>query len=305
MDRLAAMQAFVSVVETGSFTRAAQALRLGRATVTELVQQLEAHLQVRLLQRTTRSVRPTVEGAAYFERAVALLADIAEAEASVGHAAAAPRGRLRVDVPSPLARQVLVPALPEFHARHPGIVLELGASDRTVDLVGEGVDCVIRGGELADPSLVARKLADLAFGVYAAPAYLARAGVPVHPREIDAGGSQRMVAFVSMRTGRRPLPMTLEREGERIEVRGRHALALDDGNAYMAAGVAGLGLLCAPAYLARPHLASGELVQVLADWQVETMPLYLAWPSRRHVSARLRAFIDWAAQAVPRGIGGG
>lgn len=293
MDRFDAMRAFVRVVDSGSFTRAAASLRIGRTAVTQLVQQLEARLRVRLLNRTTRKVALTADGATYYARAVRLLADLDEAEASLSNAAASPRGRLRVDVPSPLARLLLIPALPAFHARWPDIVLELGVSDRVVDLVGEHVDCVIRGGELADQSLAARKLADLAFGLYAAPAYLERVAAPVHPRDLSGDGPHRMVAFQSMRTGQHPLPFSLERDGERVALRGRHLLAVDDGNAYLAAGLAGIGIVCAPTYTARAHVAAGELVPLLVDWRVGAMPLYLAYPANRHVSARLRVFIDW------------
>lgn len=148
MDRFDAMQAFARVVETGSFTKAAATLHMSRTTVTQLVQQLEARLRVRLLNRTTRQVNVTADGAAYYERVVRLLADVDDAETSLSSASRAPRGRLRVDVPSPFARMILVPALPAFHTRHPEIQLDLGVSDRRIDLIGENVDCVVRGGTI-------------------------------------------------------------------------------------------------------------------------------------------------------------
>ncbi|TYT25511.1 LysR family transcriptional regulator [Luteimonas viscosa] len=298
MDRFDAMQAFVRVVETGSFTRAAESLRISRTSATQLVQRLEQRLRVRLLNRTTRRVALTSEGALFYERALRLLADMAEAEASVAGVAAAPGGRLRVDVPSPFARLVLVPALPDFHARYPDLRLELGVSDRVVDLVDDNVDCVVRGGVLVDQSLVARKLVDLRMASYAAPAYLARAGMPVHPRELSEDGAHRLVAFQSMRSGSQVLPLDMQRGGERVQVRGHHLLAVDDGNAYVAAGVAGLGVLCMPAYLARGHLEAGELVEVLADWRMDALPLSVAYRPNRHVSARLRVFIDWLLDVV-------
>ena len=146
---------------------------------------LAARLRVRLLNRTTRQVNVTADGAAYYERVVRLLADMDDAETSLSGAAAVPRGRLRVDVPSPLARLVLIPALPDFHAQYPDIQLDMGVSDRIVNIIGENVDCVVRGGELTDPSLMARHVGDLQLGVYAAPSYLARAGTPLHPHELD------------------------------------------------------------------------------------------------------------------------
>ncbi len=166
MDRFDAMQAFVRVVETGSFTKAALTLHMSKTTVTQLVQQLEARLRVKLLNRTTRQVHVTADGAAYDERAVRLLVDLDDAETSLSSATAAPRGRLRVDVPSPLARMLLVPAFPELHARYPDLQIEMGVSDRMVDLIGDNVDCVIRGGEVTQPSLIARHVGDLQLGVF-------------------------------------------------------------------------------------------------------------------------------------------
>jgi DNA-binding transcriptional LysR family regulator len=185
MDRFDAMQAFARVVEAGSFTKAAQTLHMSKTTVTQLVQQLEARLRVKLLNRTTRQVKVTADGAAYYERVVRLLADMEDADTSLSSAVASPRGRLRVDVPSPLARLILMPALPAFHARYPDIELHMGVSDRMVDLIGDNVDCVLRGGEITDPSLIARHVGDLPIGVYAAPSYLQRAGTPQHPGELE------------------------------------------------------------------------------------------------------------------------
>src|SRR5690606_33951177 len=199
MDRFDAMQAFARVVETGSFTKAAQTLHMSKTTVTQLVQQLEARLRVRLLNRTTRKVNVTPDGAAYYERVLKLLADMDDAETSLSGAQASPRGRLRVDVPSPFASMLLVPALPQFYARYPDIQLHLGVSDRVVDLIDENVDCVLRGGEITIPSLVARHVGDLSLGVYAAPGYLKQAGLPAHPSELEAP-HHRIVGFYWSRT---------------------------------------------------------------------------------------------------------
>lgn len=296
MDRFDAMQAFARVVEAGSFTRAAEQLQWSRATVTQLVQQLEARLRVKLLHRTTRQVRVTADGAAYYERVLQLLADMDDAETSLSGAAAAPRGLLRVDVPSPLARLVLVPALPGFHARHPDIQLHMGVSDRLVDLIGDNVDCVVRGGALRDSTLMARQVAELQLGAYAAPAYLQQHGVPAHPQALE-NTHHRIVGYLWKRIGR-AMPMTLQRGQERLEVQGRYVVALDDGNAYLAAGLAGLGVLWLPHYMAAAHLASGELVPLFDDWRLDPMPLYVVFPPNRHVSAKLRVFIDWVAEVM-------
>lgn len=296
MDRFDAMQAFARVVEAGSFTRAAETLRLNKTSVTQLIQQLEAHLRVKLLHRTTRKVQVTADGAAYYERVLRLLADLDDAETSLSGASASPRGRLRVDVPSPLARLVLIPALPGFHARYPDIQIDMGVSDRMVDLIGDNVDCVLRGGEITTPSLVARRVGELPMCTCAAPAYLQRAGTPEHPGEL-ANTHHHAVGFLNTRTGR-VAPYRLRRGAEQISVQPRYVLAVDDGNAYLAAGLAGLGVLCLPAYMAAEHLARGELVPLFADWQTEPMPLSLAYPANRYQSAKLRLFIDWVVELL-------
>jgi DNA-binding transcriptional LysR family regulator len=296
MDRIDAMQAFARVVETRSFTQAAATLHLSKTTVTQLVQQLEARLRVKLLNRTTRKVNVTADGAAYYERVVRLLADMDDAETSLSSASASPRGRLRVDVPSPLARMILVPALPAFHARYPDIQLDMGVSDRMVDLIGENVDCVVRGGEITDPSLIARRVGELRLGVYAAPGYLEREGMPAHPQALE-DTHHRIVGFRWSRNGR-TFPYAMHRGGERLEVQGRYVFSVDDGNAYLEAGLAGVGVLWLPDYMARAHAARGELVPLFTDWQLDPMPLYLAFPPSRHVSAKLRVFIDWIVELM-------
>lgn len=291
LDRFDTLRTFVRVVEAGSFTRAADTLQLSKTTVTQQIQQLEAHLRVRLLNRTTRQVKVTAEGAAYYDRAVRLMADLEEADTSVRMASSAPRGVLRVDVPSPFALKVLVPALPAFHARYPDLQLEVGVSDREVDVIGDNVDCVVRGGRLADSTLVARRIGDLQMGIYAAPRYLALAGTPSHPQDLE-GTHHRVVGFLSARTGR-VLPLSLQQGSVRLQIQGHHAVALDDGNAYLGAGLAGMGVLWLPTYMAADAVARGELVPLFQDWSCEPMPMSVAFPPHRHRSAKLQVFIEW------------
>lgn len=295
MDRFDALQAFVRVVEAGSFTRAAQTLHLSKTTVTQLIQQLEARVQVRLLHRTTRQVSVTPEGAAYYERVVRVLADLAEADQGLARATAAPSGRLRIDVPAPFARLILMPALPDFHRRYPEVQLDMGVSDRMVDVIGENVDCVLRGGEVTVPSLVSRRIGELPLGVYAAPAYLERCGTPLHPRELEAD-PHRIVGF--LRSGSGTLAPTRLQQGSgttrtTIEVRARHVVSADDGNAYLAAGLAGMGVLWLPRYMADAPVANGALRALFEDWQLEPMPMFLAYAPTRRLSARLQAFVGW------------
>jgi DNA-binding transcriptional LysR family regulator len=296
MDRFDAMQAFARVVEAGSFTKAAETLHMSKTTVTQLVQQLEARLRVKLLNRTTRKVNVTADGAVYYERVLQLLADMDDAETSLSGAATLPRGRLRVDVPSPLASMILVPALPGFYARYPDIQIDMGVSDRIVDMIDENVDCVVRGGELTDQSLMARRVGDLALGVFAAPSYLARAGTPAHPRELE-DANHRIVGFLWARTGK-PLPYAMRKHQESLQIKGRYALAVDDGNAYLAAGLAGLGVLWLPTYMSKAFEDRGELVPLFEDWTLDPMPLYVAFPPNRHISLKLRVFIEWVAELL-------
>jgi DNA-binding transcriptional LysR family regulator len=297
MDRFDAMQAFARVVETGSFTKAATTLHMSKTTVTQLVQQLEARLRVKLLNRTTRKVNVTADGAAFYERVVRLLADLDDAETGLSTASITPRGRLRVDVPSPFASHVLMPAMPEFHRRYPDIQIDMGVSDRMVDIIGEHVDCVVRGGELTDRSLMARRLGDLRLAVYAAPDYLQRLGTPGHPRDLE-GSDHRVIGFLWARTGR-ALTYTLYRDNESVAVQGQSVLSVDDGNAYMAAGLAGMGILWLPDYMAEAPVSRGELVPLFQEWRMETMPMYIAYPPNRHINLKLRVFIDWVAGLLP------
>ena len=295
MDRFDTMRAFVRVVEAGSFTKAAATLHMSRTTVTQLVQQLEARLQLKLLNRTTRKVNVTEDGAVYYERIIRLLAELDDVETGLPNASSAPQGQLRVDVPSPLATMILVPALPQFHARYPDIQFDMGASDRKVDLIGDNVDCVVRGGEITDQSLVVRRVGELQLGVYAAPEYLERNGSPLHPDELQ-DSHHRIVRY--RWSGNGSFPYSMHRNGESVQISGRHVLAIDDGNAYLAAGLAGLGVLWLPDYMAKGHVERGVLAPLFEGWSIEPMPLYIAYPQNRHVSKKLRVFIDWIIELM-------
>jgi DNA-binding transcriptional LysR family regulator len=296
MDRIEAMTAFARVVETGSFTKAAETLQISRTSVTQLVQQLEARLRIKLLNRTTRKVNTTADGAIYYERVVRVLADLDDTESGLSDASVQPKGKLKVDVPSPLARIILMPALPAFHARYPELQIDMGVSDRPIDLIGESVDCVVRGGKLIDQSLRSRHVGDLQLGLYAAPAYLARMPAPAHPAELE-NSAHRIVGFLWGRTGK-TYPAVLWRDGETMTIQGRYVVAVDDGNAFLAAGLAGMGVLWLPQYMARQHVADGELLPLLRDWHIDPMPLHVAYPQNRYVSGRLRVFIDWIAELM-------
>ncbi|TFZ05709.1 LysR family transcriptional regulator [Ramlibacter henchirensis] len=294
MDRIQAMQVFARVVETGSFTRAAESLNLPKGSVTKLVQQLEARLKVRLLNRTTRQVTLTADGAAYYERTSRLLNDLDDIEASMSNAQANPSGRLRVDVGTSVARLIVIPALPEFCRRYPDISIDLGVTDRMVDLIGDNVDCVIRGGELLEQSLVARRVGNMRLVTVAAPSYLRERGQPKHPSDLESDG-HTTVNYFSTRTGR-PYPHVFERGDDALEVSGRYKVSVNEANAHLAAVLAGLGVSQVAEFGAAPHLRSGDLVEVLPGWTRPAIPLHVVYPPNRHLSAKVRAFVDWVVE---------
>ena len=293
MDQIQTMRVFARVVEAGSFTKAAISLDLPKGTVTKLVQHLEARLKVRLLNRTTRRVSVTPDGAAYYERTTRVLNDLDDIEASMMNAHARPSGRLRVDVGTAVARTVVVPALPAFYERYPDIQLDLGVSDRPVNLISDNIDCVIRGGELLDESLVARRIANLEMVTVASPGYLRRHGTPKHPADLDQGHA--MLAYFSERTGRF-YPDIFVKDGETVEWTGGYKLSVNDGNAHVEGLLQGLGLSQTAAFIAAPYIASGQLVRVLADWACPPVPVHVVYPPNRHLSGKVRAFVEWAVE---------
>jgi len=297
MDQFLALRMFTRIAESGSFSKAADALDVPRATATKLVQELERQLGVRLLQRTTRRVSLSHEGAAYYERASRLISELDEMNESAAGARTQPRGRLRVDIGSSLANRLLIPALGAFQARHPQLRIDLGVSDRPIDLVGEGVDCVIRGGDLPDSSLVARRLADLDWVTCAAPAYVRARGEPAHPADLlktVADDGHATVGYFSSLTGRHA-PMEFERAGERFTVPTGSAIAVNESTAHLTAIVAGLGVGQTFRCMAAPHLADGSLVELLSDWNRPRLRLALVHPASRQPGAKVRVFSDWAA----------
>ena len=291
MNKLQAMEVFVQVVDAGSFTRAADTLQLPKATVSTLVQSLESALSAKLLHRTTRLVTVTTDGAAFYERCVRILSDVRDAEESLSRTRASPSGRLRVDVPTAFASEILIPALPAFFERYPDIMMELGSTDRPVDLVEEGVDCAIRGGELWDLNLIARRVGVVNFVTAASPAYLERYGVPRHPRELER---HRCVNYFSAKTGK-TYDWDFRRGDERIDIPMRGVIALNDAGAYVHAGLAGLGVIQIADYLLMQHVAAGRMVQLLPDWTSDPLPVHVVYPQNRHLSAKVRVFVEWAS----------
>lgn len=299
MDRFQALRVFVRIAESGAFSKAADALNVPRATATKLIQDLETHLGIRLFQRTTRRVSMTPEGAIYYARASKLLADLEDMDDSVAGSKAQPRGRLRVDVGSLFANLLLIPALPNLQAKYPQLQLDLGVNDRPVDLIGEGVDCVIRGGELPDTTLVARRLADLDWITCAAPSYVRQRGKPKHPEELlqapDEPGGHTLVAYFSPLTGKHA-PMHFERGDEKLLVPVDRGIAVNESTAHLNAIASGLGIGQTFRCMAARLLAQGELVEVLPQWTRPVLRLSLVYPHSRNLSVKVRAFSDWTAE---------
>jgi DNA-binding transcriptional LysR family regulator len=290
MDRFETMRVFTRVVERRSFTLAADDLGLPRSTVTDAVKQIEARLGVRLLERTTRHVSPTLDGEAYHRRCLSLIADLEDAEGAFS--GAKPKGLLRIEVQGTLARHFLLPSLPGFFARYPNIELNMSESDRWIDLIREGIDCVLRFGQLPDSDMIARRVAVLERLTCAAPHYLKRYGTPNDP---DALGDHRMVGLRSLTTGRlRPMEFVI---GATLRTAPLPVIMSVTGpESYLAAARLGLGLVQVPRFHAEDDLARGALVQVLVQYPPPSVPVSLLYPRNRQLSPRVRAFIDWAAR---------
>lgn len=290
MDRFEAMRLFTRIVERRSFTQAAADLDLPRSTATEAVQQLEARLGVRLLQRTTRQVSPTLDGEAYYQRCLRLLDELEEAEGAFRQRT--PRGLLRVDVQGALARRFVLPGLPEFLAAYPDLKLRLTEGDRLVDLVREGVDCVLRIGDLTDSAMVGRRVALLPEVTCAAPAYLERRGAPRTPDDL---ANHRMVGFLQAGAGH-PYPLELTVDGKPREIAVPADVIVNSAENTVAMGLLGLGLIQVPRYRVEDRLADGTLVEVLPQHPPTPTPVSLLYPRSRQLSPRVRVFIDWVAK---------
>lgn len=293
MDYFLAVQAFIRIVETGSFVKTAALMNLHPNAVTKLIQSLEAHLRVKLLNRTTRRVNLTNDGLVYYERMAGVLDKWLEAESDLAVSQANPKGKLRVDMGTTMASLLVIPALPAFHARYPEMQLDIGVGDRTVDLASDSVDCVIRGGELQDSSLVARYLGALPFVTCATPAYLAAHPGITHPAQLEDGHTLVRYFFAN---AKRQNPIAFSKGEEEIVVRGRYTVAVNDSNAHLAAGLAGLGIIQTLRFMAQPHVDAGTLVPVLQDWSTKPNPISIVYMPNRHLSVRARAFVDWMVE---------
>lgn len=298
MDRFQEMQVFIRIAERLSFSQAADDLQIPRATVTNLMQRMETRLGTRLLERTTRTVRLTQDGEAYLRRCVRLIADLEEAEASFNNAA--PQGMLRVNLQGTLARHVVVPALPEFVAMYPAIELHIGEDDRLVDLVKEGIDCVLRAGNLQDSSMIGQRVAVMEQVTVASPAYLQKHGVPT---TLDELAGHCAVNYVSSASGKAvPLEFVTAgqsdqdgsgNEGRITAIHLPGVVSVTGADLYTGSAVAGLGLVQVPKYRIASELAADQLRIVLPGFPPPPMPVTVMYPQNRQLSSRVRVFAQW------------
>jgi LysR family transcriptional regulator for bpeEF and oprC len=289
MDKFESMRIFTRIVELKSFTSAALDLGYPKSTVTNAIKQMEARLRVRLLHRTTRQVTATLDGLAYYERCAQLLSDLEETENVFSEAATKPGGKLRVDMQGTLARHFVLPHLHLFCKQYPNIELQIGMGDRLVDLVREGVDCVLRGGTLHDSSMVARRVATLEQVTVASASYLALHG---EPRTLEDLIQHRAVNFFSAHTGKfYPFEFQIGGEVRQIDLGG--SISVNNADAYLACCCSGFGLIQAPRYGMEELIAAGELREVLADNRPVPMAVSVLYPHHRQLSPRVRVFVDW------------
>ena len=289
MDVFHSMQVFVSVIETGSFTKAAQALHLHRPAVSKTIQLLEQQLGGRLLNRTTRQVNLTPEGEAFYERCKSLLADVSETMSSLGNRPARLVGKLRVDMPVSLAKLLIIPSLMDFQSLYPGIELTIGASDKPIDMLSEGVDCVVRMGELEDSSLIASSIGYLPMVTCAAPSYIERYGTPQSLADL---GTHRAVNYFSGNNPR-PIEWVFNVDRQVKAMRLESGIRVNDTEAFVASALAGFGLLQGLEISVRSHLQEGSLVQVLGDIAVPAKRVSILYPHREHLPPKVDAFIEW------------
>ena len=293
MDRLEAMRLYTRIVELGSFTAAADDLNLPRATVTHAIKRLEARLGAQLLQRTTRRVRATRDGETYYGHCLRLLADVDEVETDFREARVQPKGRLCIDLPATLARLLVIPALRDFFARYPQIQLDIGTGDRFVDLVREGVDCVLRIGELGDSGMVGRRVAMLEQVTVASAAYVRRHGLPDALAALQDG--HLAVNWVSPTTHRaEPLEFMVGRKRREVVLPG--CVSVSGVDAYLGCCEAGLGIAQMPRYRIVDALKSGRLREILPAHPPPSLPMTILYPQQRQMPARLRVFVDWLVE---------
>ena len=300
MDKLESMQVYMCVVDAHSFARAAEVLGVPRSTVSRVIKELETYLGIQLLQRTTRKLSVTTDGRRYYDECKNILADIATMESSFPGRSAQPKGRFKVGMPQSLARHCILPRLPAFLRQYPELELILCSSDNVEDIIQEGYDCVIRTGRIEDSTtLVARPLANFAWAILASPTYVARHG---KPETLDDLQRHHAVGYLNHRSGRTIEWFFTLDDGD-CAIRMKETLVVDDTDAYIQAGIEGLGLIRVASYLAAPYLKRGALVPCMENVSFD-LPLSLVYPQNRYLPPSVRAFYDWSRAVLhqPGGV---
>lgn len=290
MNQLQAMRAFARVVETGGFARAAQSLQMPNATLTKAIQALEKHLGVKLLERSTRRVSVTNDGAAYYQRTLHLLSELDDIDAMMGRAQASPAGRLRVETGGSTASGFLIPALPDFCRRYPDIELQIGVTDRTLDVIGENIDCAIRS-TATDGALISRKIGSLRWTTCASPDFLKQWGSPEHPQDIT-DKNLPVAGYFSSKTGMMQ-PLNFSRKGEDLSVTPFSKVMVNESNAHLATALAGIGLVQTLDFMVRPAINTGSLLPVLEEWRPAPLDVFISYAPSRQLSTKVRVFTEW------------
>lgn len=296
MDRLHAMETFVRVIEAGSFKKAADTMQVLPSTVTRTIKELESHLNVRLLNRTTRALSVTDAGLRYYDGCKALLRDVQLTEEMASQQSGVLRGSIRIGTTSTLAKNFIIPALREFTDRYPAIDLDFHLVDATVDMVQHGIDCVIRTGAQPPSRLVARRIGTFHWYLCGSPDYLERHGKPTSVAELRKHTSVGYVGNRSGRSGNR----AFQEGSQAIDVPMMSRISVNDTDAYLAAGIAGFGLIRIASYMVREHIADGRLVRLLEHIEAPPEPISILYPQSRHLSPAIRAFIDWCTEIIAK-----
>ncbi|CAI1141828.1 D-malate degradation protein R [Serratia quinivorans] len=292
------MRSFVRVVDSGSFVSAARLLNIPKSTITRHIQALEHELGTKLLNRTSRTLNLTEQGQIYYQGTLQLLENLDTLDSNVQTSAMQPRGKVRVEVPNALAYCLVIPALPDFLARYSDIQLELSVGNRTVNLIEQNIDCVIRIGELYNDALIARSLGELAQVTCASRTYLERSGQPAHPADLAQGHT--LIQIVSPRTGQRVInELYRDRQVERISAQWQ--FAVNDAMGARTAALNGLGVVTTYRFLVEEYLSSGQMVELFSDWSIQRIPVHIAWPENRQLPSKVRIFIEWARNLFNQG----
>ncbi|QKZ04244.1 LysR family transcriptional regulator [Pseudomonas eucalypticola] len=289
MNQLLAMRIFLRIAQTGSFSQAASHLGVPRSSVSKQVNDLEKYLGIKLVHRTTRAVALTAEGMEYYAQSLRIISELDELDNAMSGKGCKPTGHLRIDAPAAFAVSLLIPKLPEFQHEYPDLTIAVGISDRTINILGEGVDCGIRAGEVQDQTLIGRKITEIPFVTCASPAYLSRKGKPNSPKDVEQHHDHAGYFFAA--TGK-PEPLVFEKQGEKYTIDAAR-YSTNEGNGLTQLLLAGLGIGQHLRPCLQPYIESGALVEVLNEWTRPSIPFHAVYPPNRHKSARLKVFVDW------------